>query len=73
MKEDIYMIKLTRINGQDFYVNCDLVEFIETTPDTIISLTTGKKIIVRENAIEVINKVIDFKSKILKNWELLNK
>ena len=67
------MIKLTRINGQDFYVNCDLMEFIETTPDTIISLTTGKKIIVRENAVEVINKVIEFKSKILRNWEILNK
>jgi len=67
------MIKVTKINGQEFYINSDLIEFIESTPDTIISLTTGKKIIVRETTVEVIEKIIEFKSKILKNWEILNK
>ena len=67
------MIKVTKINGQEFYINSDLIEFIESTPDTIISLTTGKKIIVRETTVEVIEKIIEFKSKVLKNWEILNK
>ena len=67
------MIKVTKINGQEFYINSDLIEFIESTPDTIISLTTGKKIIVRETAVEFIDMIIEYKSKILKNWEILNK
>jgi len=67
------MIKVTRINGQEFFLNCDLIEFLESTPDTIISLTTGKKVIVRETAVDVIKKIINFRSKILKNWEILNR
>jgi flagellar protein FlbD len=49
------------------------MEFIESTPDTIISLTTGKKVIVKETAEEIIEKVIEYKSKALRNWEILNK
>lgn len=67
------MIKLTKINDQQFYINCDLMEFIESTPDTIISLTTGKKVIVKETADEVIEKIVEFKSRALRNWELINK
>jgi flagellar protein FlbD len=67
------MVKVTKINGQEFYINCDLMEFIESTPDTIISLSTGKKVIVRETAVDVINMIIEYKSKILRNWELLEK
>ena len=52
------MILVTRINKvTQFYVNEDLIEFIEETPDTIISLNTGKKIAVSESAIEVIEKI----------------
>ena len=65
------MIKVTKINGQQFFINCDLMEFIESTPDTIISLTTGKKVIVRESAAEVIDKIVEYKSKILRNWEIV--
>ncbi|HOQ80409.1 MAG TPA: flagellar FlbD family protein, partial [Candidatus Cloacimonadota bacterium] len=50
------MIRLTKINGQEIYINNDLMEFIESTPDTIISLTTGKKLIVKETIEEVIEK-----------------
>jgi len=67
------MIRLTKINGQEFFINSDLMEFIESTPDTIITLTTGKKIIVKETAEEVIEKIIEFKSRVLRNWEILNK
>lgn len=57
------MIKVTRINGKDFYVNCDLIEFIESTPDTVLSMTTGKKIIVVESIDEVMEKIVKYKAK----------
>jgi flagellar protein FlbD len=67
------MVKLTKINNQEFFINSDLMEFIESTPDTIISLTTGKKVIVKESAEEVIQLIIEYKSKALKNWETMIK
>ncbi len=57
------MIKLSRINGKNFVVNSDLIEFIESTPDTVITLTTGKKIIVRESIDEVIEKIVKYRRK----------
>lgn len=51
------MIDLTRFNGTGFTVNCDLIETIEETPDTVVTLTTGKKIIVKESRQEVKNLV----------------
>lgn len=58
------MIELTRINDSPLIVNADLIEFIEQTPDTVISLTTGKKLMVREPVSEVVNRVIAFKRSI---------
>lgn len=58
------MIRVTRLNGEEFYVNSDLIEFIEETPDTVLSLTTSKKIVVKEDAAEVIRRIIDFRRKI---------
>lgn len=58
------MIRVTRLNGEGFYVNSDLIEFIEETPDTVLSLTTSKKIVVKEDAAEVIRRIIDFRRKI---------
>jgi len=55
------MIKVTRIDGGTFVVNSDLIEFIEEKPETIICLTTGKKIMVRESIDEVIEKVTNFR------------
>jgi len=42
------MIEVTRLNGLPMVVNADLIKFVEATPDTLISLTTGEKIMVRE-------------------------
>ena len=56
------MIKVTRLNGQFIVVNADLIEFVEEIPHTIISLTTGKKILVRENTEEIIHKVTSYRS-----------
>ena len=51
------MIDVTRMNGKQFTVNSDLIETIEETPDTVLTLTTGKKIIVKESRKEVKNLV----------------
>ena len=58
------MIKVTRLNDSELVINTDLIEFIEAIPDTIISLTTGKKIMVKEAVDEVISKVENFKKRI---------
>ncbi|MCX7885540.1 MAG: flagellar FlbD family protein [Caloramator sp.] len=55
------MIKLTGFNHQVFYLNNDLIEKIEVTPDTVITLTTGKKFVVIETPEEIINKIVDFR------------
>jgi len=59
------MIKLTRFDQRKLVVNADLIEFVEATPDTIISLTTGKKILVQEGVDEIIDKVVEYRSRIL--------
>lgn len=51
------MIDVTRMNGKQFTLNSDLIETIEETPDTVLTLTTGKKIIVKESRQMVKNLV----------------
>ncbi len=58
------MIRLTRINHAPLILNSDLIEHIESTPDTVISLTTGQKMIVCETADEVMDRVIEFRREI---------
>ena len=61
------MILVTRINKvSQFYLNEDMIEFIEETPDTIITLNTGKKIAVMEPALDVIEKIREEKINIAK-------
>ena len=59
------MIHVTRINRIPLVLNSDLIEHIETTPDTVISLTNGQKFVVKESADEVIERVIQFRRRIL--------
>lgn len=63
MKRDVgeTMVKLSRINGAEVTVNAELIETIEATPDTIVSLTTGKKLIVVESVDQVIEKVMTYR------------
>ncbi len=51
------LIKVTRLNGSTFYVNAILIESIEETPDTMLTLTTGKKLMVLEKAPDVVSLV----------------
>lgn len=57
------MIKVTRLNSSELVVNCDMIEFVEAIPETMISLITGKKIMISENVDEIINRVAEFKCK----------
>ena len=59
------MIYVTRLNHTPVVLNCDLIEHIETTPDTVISLTTGQKMMVLESADEVVDRVIRYRRSIL--------
>jgi flagellar protein FlbD len=58
------MIRVTRLNDSELVINSDLIEFIEAIPDTIISLTTGKKIMVKESIDEIVARVEGFKGRI---------
>ncbi len=65
------MIDLTRFNGTTFTVNSDLIEVIEETPDTVVTLTTGKKLIVKESRQQIKNLVLSYKRKIYIEKETL--
>jgi len=58
------MIKLTRLNGSQLYVNPHQIEFMEKTPDTIITMLSDKKVIVKETCDEVIENIIRYRNKI---------
>jgi flagellar protein FlbD len=55
------MIRLTRINRVPLVLNSDLIEHIEITPDTVVSLTNGQKFVVLESADEIIRRVVSFR------------
>ena len=55
------MISITRLNGKEMLVNAELIEFIESTPDTIITTSSGKKVIVRDSVEEVVRKVVEYR------------
>jgi len=55
------VIAVTRLDGQRVFVNADLIESIEQTPDTIISFTSGHKMLVRDLPEELARRVIDYK------------
>ena len=58
------MIEVTRLNGTKILINPDLIELVEETPDTVISFTTGRKIIVKESRQELKNLVKLFRKDI---------
>lgn len=58
------MIKLTRLDNREFILNCDLIEFIEAMPDTIITLRTEKKILVKESVEDVLKRILFFKQSV---------
>ena len=59
------MIELTRLNGNPLVVNSDLIKTAESSPDTMLTLINGEKLIVRENCAEVVERVIAYRSRLL--------
>ncbi len=55
------MISVTRLNGEHLYVNADLIETVEATPDTLIAFTTGKKMMVLESVDEVVERIKEYR------------
>jgi flagellar protein FlbD len=58
------MIEVTRLSGSTVVLNADLIEKVEATPDTVVTLTTGACFVVRESVPEVVASVIDYKARI---------
>jgi len=59
------MIQLTRLNHVPLVLNSDLIEHVEVTPDTVVTLTTGQKIVVLESAEEVVERTIRYRRSIV--------
>ncbi|MGD0212155.1 MAG: flagellar FlbD family protein [Terriglobales bacterium] len=59
------MIQLTRLNNHPLVVNSDLIKFVEQAPDTLITLVNGDKIVVRESAQDVLERVVYFRRSVL--------
>ena len=58
------MIKLSRLNGHQVVVNAHLIKFVESTPDTLLTLTTGDKFMVQEDVEEVMERVVLYRQRI---------
>jgi len=58
------MIRLTRLNYEPFYLNPDLIQEMETTPDTVLTLASGARIVVQEAPDRVIDEVVAFRKRV---------
>ncbi len=58
------MIALRRLNNQPIMVNADLIESLESTPDTVVTLTTGNKLVVRDTPEEIQDKIVDYQRRV---------
>jgi flagellar protein FlbD len=61
------MIYLTRLNGEKIMVNIDMIELMEETPDTVVTLNTGKKFVVRERIWQIREEIIRFRKQSFTN------
>ena len=54
------MIRVTRLNGREFVVNAELIQYVEETPDSVVTLMNKEKIVVKEPADEIIRRVVAY-------------
>jgi flagellar protein FlbD len=54
------VIELTRLNGERFVLNADLIQYVETLPDTYITLTGGQRVVVQESMDEVVARAVEY-------------
>jgi flagellar protein FlbD len=62
--EEASVISVTRLDGSKFYLNSDLIESIESTPDTVLTLTSQKKLVVREAPRDVLDSIVAYRRRI---------
>ena len=72
LKGSVLMIYVSRLNKKEYILNCELIETIEATPDTILTLRDGKKHVVMESPEEIVNKIIEYKRRIFCNPSIIN-
>jgi len=60
------MIELTRLNGSPLAVNCDLIKYAESSPDTVLTLITGEKLVVLEPCSEVSQRTLEYRAAVLR-------
>jgi flagellar protein FlbD len=60
------MIKLTRLDGEPFILNAEMIRFVECRPDTFVTLTTGERIVVAESMDQVVTRAISYQQQ--KHW-----
>jgi flagellar protein FlbD len=60
------MIELTRLNGSPLVINCDLIKYAEASPDTVLTLVTGEKLVVLEPCTEVSQRILDYRATVLR-------
>lgn len=58
------MIAVKRLNDEEIYINPHLIEMIEATPDTVVTLTTGKHLVVKDSTAEIVEKIVRYRQKI---------
>ncbi len=58
------MIRVTRLDGSELTINCDLLESVEHTPDTVVSLLNNHKLVVRESVEEIVERVVEYRQRI---------
>ena len=58
------MIWLTRFDGTQFVINAALIEMLEATPDTVITLTNGHRFVVREGLVEIVQQIVSFQQRV---------
>jgi flagellar protein FlbD len=64
-QDSFAMIHLTRLNNSTVTVNCDLIKFVEQSPDTVITLVSGEKILVQEQVSEIVSAIVEFRRRVL--------
>jgi flagellar protein FlbD len=67
------MISLTRLTGAQFALNPDLVERVDCTPDTVITLVDGTKYLVAESLTDVVDSVLDYRARVLATASILER
>jgi flagellar protein FlbD len=67
------MITLSRLNKEQFVLNADLIETVESTPDTVVTLTTGKKLMVKNSLEDVVDQVVKYRQLCNRSIQVIHK